>query len=76
MYDRFTLLYLKRAQYCKSTILQYNFFLFFFRATHAAYLSFQARGQVGAAAAGLQRSHGKRCIQAASVTNTAACGNT
>ena len=35
----------------------YCYFFFFFRATLAAYGSSQARGQNGAAAAGLQHSH-------------------
>ena len=37
--------------------LDLSFFFFLFRATHAAYESSQARGRIGAVAAGLHHSH-------------------
>ena len=46
-------------------------FIFLFTATSAAYGSFQAKGQIRAAAAGLCHTHG----DTGSATYAAACGN-
>ena len=50
-------------------------FLLFFRASPEAYGSSQARGQIGATAAGLHHSHSHTRIWAKSVTYTTAHGN-
>ena len=48
----------KLTEHCKSTIIVKNFFFFcYFRAVPVAYRGSQARGQIGAVAAGLPHSH-------------------
>ena len=54
----------------------YLFTYYLFRATPAAYGSAQARGGIGAAAAGLHYSHSSIGIWATFVTYTSAYGNT
>ena len=51
------------------------FFVLLFRSVPVAYGSFQARGQLGAVAAGLYHSHSKHGIQATSATHTIAQRN-
>ena len=62
-----------------STLTLTSTFLFFFclfRSTHVAYVSSQARGQRGAAAASLHHSHSNMgCERAVSVTDTTAHSN-
>ena len=52
-----------------------DFYFLIFRAPPAAYGSLQARGPIGAAAAGLHHSLQQRQIQAMSVTYTTAHGS-
>ena len=65
----------KRIQALAAMILFFSFFCLFFRVAPVAYGDSQARGQIGAAAAGLHHSSQQHGIQAVSATYTTVCGN-